>query len=49
MTNDTWLGELYDQKSTGEIYCLELEIEAIKNEDNEIIHYLGVLEILLKE
>ena len=30
MTNDTWLGELYDQKSTGEIYCLELEIEAIK-------------------
>ena len=42
MTNDTWLGELYDQKSTGEIYCLELEIEAIKNEDNEIIHYLGV-------
>ena len=42
MINDTWLGELYDQKSTGEIYCLELEIEAIKNEDHEIIHYLGV-------
>ncbi len=42
MINDTWLGELYDRKSTGEIYCLELEIEAIKNTDNEIIHYLGV-------
>jgi diguanylate cyclase (GGDEF)-like protein/PAS domain S-box-containing protein len=42
MNNDTWLGELYDQKSTGEIYCLELEIEAIKNDNNEIIHYLGV-------
>ena len=42
MLNDTWLGELYDQKSSGEVYCLELEIEAIKNDNNEIIHYLGV-------
>ena len=42
MLNDTWLGELYDQRSSGEVYCLELEIEAIKNDNNEIIHYLGV-------
>jgi diguanylate cyclase (GGDEF)-like protein/PAS domain S-box-containing protein len=42
MANDTWLGELYDKKSSGEVYCLELEIEAIRNDNNEIIHYLGV-------
>jgi diguanylate cyclase (GGDEF)-like protein/PAS domain S-box-containing protein len=42
MINGSWLGELYDQKSTGEVYCIELEIEAIKNDNNEIIHYLGV-------
>ena len=42
MINGNWLGELYDQRSTGETYCLELEIEAIKDDNNNIIHYLGV-------
>jgi diguanylate cyclase (GGDEF)-like protein/PAS domain S-box-containing protein len=42
MVHGSWLGELFDQKSTGEIYSLELEIEAITNDNNEIIHYLGV-------
>jgi diguanylate cyclase (GGDEF)-like protein/PAS domain S-box-containing protein len=42
MIHGSWLGELFDQKSTGEIYSLELEIEAITNDNNEIIHYLGV-------
>jgi len=42
MINGTWLGELYDQKSTGEIYCIELEVEAIENANKEVIHYLGV-------
>jgi len=42
MVNGTWQGELYDQKSTGETYSLDLDIEAIKNDDGEIIHYLGV-------
>ncbi|MBA6399318.1 PAS domain S-box protein [Colwellia sp. BRX10-4] len=42
MVHGSWLGELFDQKSTGEIYSLELEIEVISNDNNEIIHYLGV-------
>ncbi len=28
---------------------VEVEVEAIKNDNNEIIHYLGVLETLLKK
>jgi diguanylate cyclase (GGDEF)-like protein/PAS domain S-box-containing protein len=42
MVNGTWQGELYDQKSNGETYSLDLDIEAIKNDDGDIIHYLGV-------
>lgn len=38
----TWHGELYEQRSDNEIFPVELDIEAIKNEQNEIIHYLGV-------
>jgi diguanylate cyclase (GGDEF)-like protein/PAS domain S-box-containing protein len=40
--NGTWKGELYDQKSSGEIYPLELEVLAITDENEEILHYLGV-------
>ncbi|MFT5756177.1 MAG: diguanylate cyclase (GGDEF)-like protein/PAS domain S-box-containing protein [Alteromonadaceae bacterium] len=40
--NGTWKGELYDQKASGEIYPLELEVLAIKDDNKEIIHYLGV-------
>lgn len=39
---DTWHGELFDKRSDDEIYPLELDVEVIKNEHNEIIHYLGV-------
>ncbi len=39
---DTWQGELYEQRSNNEIYPLELEIEAIRDDQQEIIHYLGV-------
>jgi diguanylate cyclase (GGDEF)-like protein/PAS domain S-box-containing protein len=39
---DTWQGELFDMRSEDEIYPLELDVEVIKNEKNEIIHYLGV-------
>ena len=39
---DTWHGELFDIRSDNEIYPLELDVEVIKNEHNEIIHYLGV-------
>jgi len=42
MINGNWLGELYDERSTGDAYSLELEIEAIKDDNNNIIHYLGV-------
>jgi len=42
MVKGTWQGEIYDQKSTGETYSLDLDIEAIKNDDGDIIHYLGV-------
>jgi len=38
----TWHGELYEQRSNDEIFPLELDIEAIRDEQNEIIHYLGV-------
>lgn len=38
----TWQGELYEQRSNSEVYPLELEVEAIKNEQLEVIHYLGV-------
>ena len=40
--SDTWHGELFDQRSGGEIYPIELNIEAIKNTQNETIHYLGI-------
>ncbi len=40
--NGTWRGELYDQRADGQIYPLELEIEAIKNDAYQVIHYLGV-------
>ena len=39
---ETWHGELYEQRSDNEVFPLELDIEAIKNDNNEIIHYLGV-------
>ncbi|WP_286269499.1 EAL domain-containing protein [Thalassotalea hakodatensis] len=39
---DTWQGELYEQRSNNEIYPIELEVEAIKNGQLEVIHYLGV-------
>lgn len=39
---DTWHGELFDKRSDDVIYPLELDVEVIKNERNEIIHYLGV-------
>jgi diguanylate cyclase (GGDEF)-like protein/PAS domain S-box-containing protein len=42
MVNGAWHGEIYDKKSSGEIYPLELEIEAITDENDNIIHYLGV-------
>jgi diguanylate cyclase (GGDEF)-like protein/PAS domain S-box-containing protein len=42
LVNGTWHGELYDQKSTGETYSLELDIEVIKDDGGDIIHYLGV-------
>jgi diguanylate cyclase (GGDEF)-like protein/PAS domain S-box-containing protein len=40
--NGIWKGELYDQKASGKIYPLELEVLAIVDDNKEIIHYLGV-------
>ncbi len=40
--DEMWHGELFDERSEGEIYRIELDIEVIKNEQNDIIHYLGV-------
>ena len=37
-----WQGELYDRRSTGEVFPLELEVEAIKDSEEKVIHYLGV-------
>ncbi len=36
-----WQGEAYDQKASGEIYPIEIRIEAIKNDQGENIHFLG--------
>ncbi|WP_448548255.1 EAL domain-containing protein [Thalassotalea fusca] len=38
----SWRGELYDQRASGMIYPIELEIEAINNEDGVTTNYLGV-------
>jgi diguanylate cyclase (GGDEF)-like protein/PAS domain S-box-containing protein len=37
----SWQGEAYDQRASGEIYPIEIKIESIKNDDGEILHYLG--------
>jgi len=38
----SWQGEAYDRKSSGEIYPIEIKIKSIKNDQGEVIHYLGV-------
>lgn len=38
----SWHGELYEQRSEDEIYPLELSIESILDEQESVIHYLGV-------
>ena len=38
----SWQGELYDERATGEVYPIELEVEAIKNDQEEVINYLGI-------
>ncbi len=40
--NGSWQGELFDQKSNGTIYPLDLKIETIKDQNGNIINYLGV-------
>lgn len=40
--SDSWQGQLYDQRSDEEIYPLELEVDSIKDDDNNITHYLGI-------
>ncbi len=37
-----WNGEIYNKKKTGEIYCEKVSISSIKNENNEIIHYIAI-------
>ncbi|WP_144391859.1 EAL domain-containing protein [Pleionea sediminis] len=38
--NEVWKGESYDQRSDGEIYPIKLEIRAIKNDQQDLEHYL---------
>ncbi len=39
--NDFWSGEIYNKKSDDSIIPLRLSITAIRNNENEIINYLG--------
>ena len=45
-----WSGELYDERSDGVVYPIELEVESIKDEQGALTHYLGVFrDITLKK
>ncbi|MBU0689707.1 MAG: EAL domain-containing protein [Gammaproteobacteria bacterium] len=37
-----WEGELLDRRKTGEIYPKNLTITAVKNEQDEVTHYVGI-------
>ncbi|MBL7005325.1 MAG: EAL domain-containing protein [Gammaproteobacteria bacterium] len=37
-----WKGEIWNRRKNGEIYPEWLSITAIKNSDNEVIHYIGI-------
>ncbi|MFD1618748.1 EAL domain-containing protein [Thalassotalea marina] len=38
----SWQGELFDQRSNDEIYPIELEVDAIVDDNANVTHYLGI-------
>jgi diguanylate cyclase (GGDEF)-like protein/PAS domain S-box-containing protein len=40
--NNHWQGEIWNQRKSGEIYPEWLSISAVRNEKNEITHYIGL-------
>lgn len=38
-----WQGELWDRRKNGQMFALSLSITAVKNEHDEVINYLGIL------
>lgn len=40
--NGYWQGEIWDRRKSGEIYPQMLSISAVKNEQNQVTHYVGV-------
>jgi diguanylate cyclase (GGDEF)-like protein/PAS domain S-box-containing protein len=41
-TNGHWQGEIWDRKKNGELYVVNLTISAMRNQNGEIVNYLGL-------
>ncbi len=37
-----WQGEIWSQKKTGERFACALSISSLKDEDNQLVHYVGI-------
>ncbi len=42
LNHGIWQGEIWDKRKTGKIYPKWLSISAIKNDNNEITHFVGI-------
>jgi len=42
LQKDHWIGEIYNRRKNGEVYPEMLNISAIKNDEDEIIMYIGM-------
>jgi len=41
-TSGSWTGEIWDRRKNGELYPQWLSVNSVKNENDEVSHYIGV-------